>query len=107
MKPGGLWLVRDYALNDAAQLRFGEDRKMTDSLFVRQDGTLSYFFSVGTGASCVVLESNSVDELSQLACRHGFEVVSCDHVHSKTTNVKKELDVDRTFVQAKFRRLPS
>lgn len=47
VKPDGLWLVRDYAINDAAQHRFGEDRKMSESLFVRQDGTLSYFFSVG------------------------------------------------------------
>lgn len=44
LKEGGLWLIRDYAVNDAAQLRFKEDRKISDSLFVRQDGTLSYFF---------------------------------------------------------------
>jgi len=41
--------------------------------------------------------------LAELATSHGFEIVSCDYVQAKTTNVKKELDVDRTFVQAKFR----
>jgi len=47
VKPGGLWLIRDYAVNDAAQLRFKDDRKISDTLFVRQDGTLSYFFTKG------------------------------------------------------------
>jgi methyltransferase-like protein 6 len=48
LKEGGLWLIRDYAVNDAAQLRFKDDRKISDSLYVRQDGTLSYFFDKGT-----------------------------------------------------------
>lgn len=47
LRPGGLWLFRDYAINDAAQYRFKDDRKLSDTLFVRQDGTLSYFFSKG------------------------------------------------------------
>lgn len=47
LKEGCLWLIRDYAVNDAAQLRFKDDRKISDSLFVRQDGTLSYFFDKG------------------------------------------------------------
>lgn len=47
LRAGGLWLVRDYAVNDAAQMRFKDDRKIDDSLFVRQDGTLSYFFDKG------------------------------------------------------------
>lgn len=47
--------------------------------------------------------SHSVDELANLASSHGFALVSCEYVQTKTTNLKKELDVDRTFVQAKFR----
>jgi methyltransferase-like protein 6 len=47
LRPSGLWLFRDYAVTDAAQARFKSDRKLSDNLFVRQDGTLSYFFDKG------------------------------------------------------------
>lgn len=47
LKDGGLWLFRDYAICDAAQQRFKEDRKLGEALYVRQDGTLSYFFDKG------------------------------------------------------------
>lgn len=46
-----------------------------------------------------------VDELRSLAESHGFETVSCEYVEGRTVNVKKELNVPRTFVQAKFRLL--
>jgi methyltransferase-like protein 6 len=82
-------LFRDYCVSDAAQTRFRADRKLGESLYVRQDGTLSYFFSK--------------EELEQLFMGEGFKVEICDLVHSKTTNVKKEIDVDRVFIQAKFR----
>lgn len=103
LRPGGLWLFRDYAVNDAAQLRFKDDRKLTEKLFVRQDGTLSYFFDKGTKPAHRLFLMVSIDELIELAIKHGFEVLECDYFLSKTTNVKKEIDVDRTFVQAKFR----
>lgn len=44
-----------------------------------------------------------LEELTKLAEENGFEVLGCDYFLSKTTNVKKDIDVDRTFVQAKFR----
>ncbi len=53
LKPSALWLFRDYAVNDAAQLRFKDDRKISDKLYVRQDGTLSYFFDKGIHVYCV------------------------------------------------------
>ena len=59
-----------------------------------------------TKVSSIIVDKPShrfVGELAELATSHGFEIVSCDYVQAKTTNVKKELDVDRTFVQAKFR----
>lgn len=102
LRPGGLWLFRDYAINDAAQSRFKEDRKISDTLFVRQDGTLSYFFEKGNG-ELRYIGSYILDELTALAAQGGFELVECDYINSKTSNVKKEIDVDRTFLQAKFR----
>lgn len=89
LRPGGLVLFRDYSRDDAAQRRFREDRKLSDSLFVRQDGTLAYYFSQ--------------DELHELFTGRGaFICQSLDLVHSKTTNIKKDINVDRLFIQAKF-----
>lgn len=92
LKPGGLILLRDYARKDAAQLRFSEDRRLADDLFVRQDGTLAFYFDV--------------DELSSIFkddCN--FVVKECKLVHSVTENIKKDLKVQRRFVQGKFMKL--
>lgn len=89
LRPGGTVLVRDYCFNDAAQNRFKEDRKLSSSLYVRQDGTLAYYFHE--------------EELCSLFTQQSFEVVSCDIINSKTINYKKGIDIDRHFIQAKFR----
>jgi methyltransferase-like protein 6 len=88
LKPGGLILFRDYCTDDAAQKRFKDDRKLADTLFVRQDGTLAYYFDK--------------DELEGMFTEKGFTVDLCDVIHSKTTNIKRDIDLDRYFLQAKF-----
>jgi hypothetical protein len=88
---GGLVLFRDYCANDAAQLRFKNDRRLDEMLFARQDGTLAYYFQDA--------EIRSMFEAS------GFETISTSIINSKTTNIKKGIDVDRLFLQAKFRLL--
>eukprot|EP00095_Tigriopus_kingsejongensis_P001988 maker-scaffold1702_size30647-snap-gene-0.16 protein:Tk01988 transcript:maker-scaffold1702_size30647-snap-gene-0.16-mRNA-1 annotation:"hypothetical protein CAPTEDRAFT_137298" len=41
LRPGGVFLFRDYAVNDMAMIRFGAGHKIADCLYLRQDGTTS------------------------------------------------------------------
>ncbi|KAJ2887972.1 hypothetical protein GGI21_001858 [Coemansia aciculifera] len=89
MKPGGRILFRDYGVDDLAQLRFKDGHKLEDNLYVRQDGTLSYYFST--------------ERLRDLFVRHGGLVeLANEYIVRRLVNVKKEIDSDRVFAQAKF-----
>lgn len=89
LKPGGRILFRDYGLYDLAQLRFKPGHKLENNLYVRQDGTLSYYFST--------------QRLHELFVRHGGLVeLANEYVFKKLVNAKQKLDSDRVFVQAKF-----
>ncbi|ORX68380.1 methyltransferase-like protein 6-like protein [Linderina pennispora] len=88
LKPGGRVLFRDYGLYDLAQLRFKTGHKLEDNLYVRQDGTLSYYFST--------------ERLRELFVEHGgLSELANDYMVKKLVNVKKNLDSERIFVQAK------
>ncbi|KAJ3374686.1 Methyltransferase-like protein 6 [Allomyces arbusculus] len=88
LAPGGKVLFRDYGRYDQAQLRFKPGHRLEDGLYVRQDGTMAFYFTV--------------EMLSELFQRHGFDVEVCQYVIKKTVNRKKELEMDRVFVQGKF-----
>lgn len=90
LRPGGLVLFRDYGLYDMAQLRFKPGHKIAENLYMRQDGTRSYYFSE--------------QELAQLFISNGFEVVTNNYVHRRTLNLKEGIDVPRIFLQGKFRK---
>lgn len=90
LKPGGLVLFRDYGLYDMAQLRFKPGNKISENLYVRQDGTRSYFFSE--------------QEVAKLFLENGFEVITNAYVHRRTLNLKEGIDVPRIFLQGKFRK---
>lgn len=89
LRPGGLVLVRDYSQQDAALKRFSNDRRLDEYLCVRQDGTLAYYFGQ--------------EELCGLFTQESFTVAECTLIHAKTTNIRRDLDLDRYFVQGKFR----
>ncbi|RUS26050.1 S-adenosyl-L-methionine-dependent methyltransferase, partial [Jimgerdemannia flammicorona] len=91
LKPGGTVLFRDYGLYDEAQLKFSSanfENRIADNFYVRQDGTMSYFFSV--------------NDLRARFEGAGFTTLEADYVYRETTNRKIEMCIDRVFTQAKF-----
>ena len=93
LKPKGRWFIRDYAVGDAAQLRFDPAKsKLQKNLYVRQDGTLANYFER--------------EELLELLCGSGlFKLIECKQIQSKTTNRKENLDLDRLFWQIKVEKI--
>lgn len=88
MRHGAVLLFRDYAVNDMAMIRFGPGHKIQDHLYLRQDGTTSYFFDK--------------EFLRELVMRAGFHVLSLDYIRRKTVNKKENVDAERLFVQGRF-----
>lgn len=87
LKPGGIVFFRDYGLYDRAQIRFKPGHKISENFYMRQDGTRSYYFSTETTLN-VFRDA-------------GYEIIDCDYVHRRTTNVKEQIDVPRIFIQSK------
>ena len=85
----GLLFLRDYALYDSAQLRFGKGSKLGKNFYVRQDGTQSYFFSK--------------TELTDLVQKAGYEVLQCVYLKKDVQNRKENKTMKRTFIQLKAR----
>lgn len=90
LKPGGLILFRDYAIYDKAMLRFGQNSKICDQFYVRQDGTRAYFFSK--------------EQLCNLFLSCNFQCQSIDYVRRETINNATKERFSRIFLQAKFRK---
>lgn len=88
LRPDGLWIIRDYAVGDAAAGRFSRERKLGENLFVRQDGTLARFFA---------------EEEIKLILNIWFEV-ECQVIQGRTSNRAKGIDHERLFLQVKARR---
>ena len=74
-----------------AMFRFGPNSKVGPRRYVRQDGTMAYFFEK--------------EEIELLIKKCGFETVSLEYVERRTINKKEGVDVPRIFLQGKFRKL--
>ena len=79
-------LFRDYAVNDMTMLRFGRGTKIRDRLYLRQDGTTSYFFSR--------------PEIEALAAESDLRVDRIEYINRRTVNKKEGVDAERVFLQA-------
>lgn len=91
MKSGSKLIFRDYGKYDAAQLRFKPVNFINiDSVgyYVRSDNTFSYFFTC--------------QEIIQLFTSLGLTVLDCVYRKSLVANRKRQVQMERIFVQAKF-----
>lgn len=92
LKPGGLFLFRDYGLYDLAQMRFyaRKTAKVEENLYRRSDGTYAYFFSI--------------EVVEELFKQCGFEVVESKYDTRVLNNRKRKIKMYRVWVQCKFRK---
>ena len=90
LRPGGFVAFRDYGNWDMAMLRFPGTQRVSDRLYVRQDGTLAYFFELA--------------DLQELAGEVGLVVEELRWCRIAVTNRKNGNIMRRIFVHAKLRK---
>ena len=90
LRPGGFVAFRDYGSWDMAMLRFPGAQRVADRLYVRQDGTLAYFFEL--------------EDVQRLADHAGLRVEELRWCRVANRNRRDNTDMRRIFVHAKLRR---
>ncbi|CAM6104464.1 unnamed protein product [Calypogeia fissa] len=89
LKPGGLILIRDYAVGDLAQERFMlKDQQISENFYVRGDGTLAYYFSE--------------EGLQSLFEEEGFKCKETKVYCRQLENRSRKIVMDRRWIQAVF-----
>jgi len=87
---GGILYFRDYGKYDLAQIRFATKKKakVWDNFYVRGDNTLAYYFTV--------------EELDEMLTSIGFERISIQYNYRIIENRKKQLKMNRIWIQARY-----
>ncbi|KAK3241320.1 hypothetical protein CYMTET_48901 [Cymbomonas tetramitiformis] len=89
VRPGGCLLFRDYGLYDMTMLRFPAAQRLDERLYKRQDGTLTFFFTV--------------EDLHRLCAELGLQLVECEYCCVELVNRKNKKPMRRVFVHARMR----
>lgn len=90
LKPGGLLLFRDYGLYDMTMLRFSPRHQISSCLYRRDDGTLSYFFSL--------------EFVRSLLLQVGFVEIELEYCCVQLMNRRKQVPMKRVWVHAKLQK---
>jgi len=93
MKCGARLCFRDYGRYDEAQLRFKKGSKIQENLYVRNDGTMAYYFEL--------------NELIEVCRQAGLVAVEgrCGYVRVQQMNRSQGKARHRVFVQAVFEKI--
>ncbi|RKP27475.1 S-adenosyl-L-methionine-dependent methyltransferase [Syncephalis pseudoplumigaleata] len=111
VRPGGVVLFRDYGLYDMAQLRFKPGHKLEENLYVRQDGTMAYYFTVEhvqrlfdeAGFDVLPQEEKEAKEDEEAATSTSSSS-SLTYITRTNVNRYRAMSMHRIFVQGRFRR---
>lgn len=91
LKPGGIFFFRDYGEGDMKQEIFDQrGNKLSERFYLRQDGTRIYFFSE--------------DETTSFFTKMGYELIDQRMICSTNVNHKRNLVMERKYIQAKWRK---
>lgn len=96
VRPGGRLMIRDYCDGDLAQRRFKNRNRIEERYYVRQDGTLTYFFDEEYLGK-IVDEAAGKNEGGS-----GLKVVYARRVGRHIENKKEGKKMDRIFLQAEI-----
>ena len=89
----GVILFRDYARCDHTQLKFTDKNRLDDNFYVRQDGTLTYFFQI--------------DDLTKMFHSNGFETIEIKLIERVLENRQTGNQMSRMWINARFRKISS